>query len=112
VFRDLIVRESFGVPYRDLVWAFRRMEARGSIRGGRFVSGFVGEQYALPEAVELLRRVRRSELSGETVRLSACDPLNLSGVLLPGPRIAAVRGNSVTFVDGEIAPDAAPVAFA
>src|SRR5690606_34603890 len=71
VFRDLVVRESLGVPWRDVLWAFRRLEARGQIRGGRFVSGFVGEQYALPEAIDLLRRVRSQPLTGESVRLSA-----------------------------------------
>jgi ATP-dependent helicase Lhr and Lhr-like helicase len=109
VFRDLLARESFAVPYRDLVWAFRRMEARGSIRGGRFVKGFVGEQYALPEAVDLLRSVRRSERSGERVRVSACDPLNLTGILLPGARVAAQRGNFVTYVDGALPDDGAEV---
>ncbi len=102
--RDLLVRESFSVPYRDVIWALRRMEARGSIRGGRFVSGFVGEQYALPEAVDLLRQVRRSERTGELVRVSACDPLNLVGVVVPGARVAAQRGNTVTFRDGAYQP--------
>ncbi len=71
VFYDVLARESLGVPWRELLWALRRMEARGVIRGGRFVSGFVGEQFALPEAVASLRRVRRSERKGEVVRLSA-----------------------------------------
>ncbi|HVJ19114.1 MAG TPA: DEAD/DEAH box helicase [Polyangiaceae bacterium] len=105
VFRDLLARESFAVPYRDLIWAFRRMEARGAIRGGRFVTGFVGEQYALPEAVELLRSVRRSEPNGERVSISACDPLNLAGILLPGPRVPAQRGNVVTYLDGVLVSD-------
>ena len=69
------------------------MEARGTARGGRFVTGFVGEQYALPEAVEALRQARRRERSGEIVRLAAVDPLNLTGVITPGPRVPAVRGN-------------------
>jgi ATP-dependent Lhr-like helicase len=76
------------------------MEARGTIRGGRFVSGFSGEQYAVPEAVDALRAVRREERSGETVTLSAADPLNLAGIVLPGPRVPALGANSVTYVDG------------
>lgn len=108
VFRDLVVRESLGVPWRDVLWAFRRLEARGQIRGGRFVSGFVGEQYALPEAIDLLRRVRSQPLTGESVRLSACDPLNLVGIVVPGTRVPAVRGKFVYFRDGEaLAPELA-----
>lgn len=76
------------------------MEARGTVRGGRFVSGFSGEQYALPEAVDQLRSVRRSERRGETVRLSAADPLNLVGIIVPGDRIPAIRANTVTLRDG------------
>jgi ATP-dependent Lhr-like helicase len=100
VFRDLAARETLAVPWRDVQRALRRFEARGTIRGGRFVSGFVGEQYALPEAVDLLRRVRRTERTGEIVRISAADPLNLTGVLLPGPRIPAVRTREVVYRDG------------
>jgi len=106
VFRDLVAREPMTVPWRDLLWAFRRMEARGIVRGGRFVSGFVGEQYALPEAVEQMRRVRRIERRsekgepGEIVTLSAVDPLNLTGVLLPGAKVPRVRTQEVRFRDG------------
>jgi ATP-dependent Lhr-like helicase len=100
VFRDLVGRESLGIPWRDISWALRRLEARGTIRGGRFVAGFVGEQYALPEAVDWLRRVRKAPLSGERVELSACDPLNLVGIVVPGPRVPQVRGQRVSFVDG------------
>ena len=100
VFRDLVARETLAVPWREIAWAFRRMEARGSIRGGRFVSGFVGEQYALPGAVDALRRTRKIERNGEVVRLSACDPLNLVGIITPGPRVPAVRGGEVVFLDG------------
>jgi len=100
VFRDLFLQESIALPWRDIVWALRRLEARGLVRGGRFVGGFVGEQYALPEAVEQLRTVRKSERNGELVRLSACDPLNLIGTIVPGPRIAAVRTNYVVYRDG------------
>ena len=70
------------------------------MRGGRFVTGFVGEQYALPEAVELLRSTRRRERTGEVVRLAAVDPLNLLGIVVPGPRVPAVRGGLVVYADG------------
>ena len=102
VFRDLLAREAIRVPWRDLIWAFRRMEARGVIRGGRFVTGFSGEQYALPGAVDALRRTRRLPPSGEALELSAADPLNLAGILTPGPRIPALRTNRVVLRDGEI----------
>ncbi len=100
LFRDLLVRETLAVSWREILWALRRLEARGAIRGGRFVTGFVGEQYALPGAVEALRRTRKMERTGETVRLSAVDPLNLVGVLTPGPRIPAVRTQQVVYRDG------------
>jgi ATP-dependent Lhr-like helicase len=100
VFFDLLARESLALPWREVLWALRRLEARGVVRGGRFVSGFVGEQYAVPEAVDALRAVRRAPRTGEVVRLSAADPLNLVGILTPGPRLPALRTNSVTYVDG------------
>ena len=104
VFRDLLIRENIAVPWREVLWAFRRLEARGLIRGGRFVNGFSGEQYAHPDAVDVLREVRKQPHKGETVRLSAVDPLNLFGVILPGPRIPAILTNTVTYVDGAAAP--------
>lgn len=91
VFRDLLGRETLAPPWRDLVLVLRRMEDRGEIRGGRFVSGYAGEQFALPEAVDLLRLVRRDS-SVEQVSVAAADPLNLSGILLPGPRVSALSG--------------------
>jgi ATP-dependent helicase Lhr and Lhr-like helicase len=100
VFRDVVARETIVMPWRDVLWALRRMEARGTARGGRFVTGFAGEQYALPEAIDQLRSVRRRERSSEMVRVSATDPLNLAGILLPGPRVTSVRTNNVTFEDG------------
>jgi ATP-dependent Lhr-like helicase len=100
VFRDLLVRESLSLPWREVCWALRRMEARGSVRGGRFVTGFTGEQYALPEAVDALRRTRRLERTGELVRLSAVDPLNLVGIIVPGARVPAVRTQTVAYRDG------------
>ena len=110
VFRDLLVRENIAVPWREVLWAFRRLEARGLIRGGRFVNGFSGEQFAHPDAVDVLREVRKQPRNGETVSLSAVDPLNLVGVILPGPRVPAVLTNTVTYVDGAVAP--APEAHA
>ena len=101
VFRDLMAREHLALPWRDLLWAMRRLEARGLIRGGRFVRGFSGEQFALPEAVESLGRVRRSELPAERIRISATDPLNLVGILTPGPRIPAVPSREVVYLDGD-----------
>jgi ATP-dependent Lhr-like helicase len=100
VFRDLIARETLAVPWRHVLWALRRLEARGTARGGRFVTGFVGEQFALPEAVEGLRQTRRRERQGEIVRVAAVDLLNLVGILTPGPRVAAVRRNAVVYRDG------------
>jgi ATP-dependent Lhr-like helicase len=105
VVHDLLVRESFAVPWREILWALRRMEARGTIRGGRFVTGFAGEQYALPEAVDGLKAIRKRERTGETIRLSAADPLNLIGVLIPGERVPALMTNKVVYIDGVVAED-------
>ena len=98
--RELLAREAQAPPWRELVRVYRSMEARGEIRGGRFVDGLVGEQYALPEAVDLLRRVRR--LSGEPERLvvSAADPLNLVGILTPGRRVSPLSGLYILFDNG------------
>ena len=100
VFKPLLARESFTVPWRDLLRAFRRLEARGDIRGGRFVAGFTGEQYALPEAVETLRRVRRAPADGVIVTVSAADPLNLTGIICLGERIPATASTRIAFRDG------------
>ena len=100
VFKPLLVRESITVPWRDLLREFRRLEARGEIRGGRFVAGFTGEQYALPEAVETLRRVRRAPADGAIVTLSAADPLNLTGVVCLGERVSATASTRIAFRDG------------
>ncbi len=86
VFRDVIARESLAPPWRELLQVLRRMESRGEIRGGRFVSGFVGEQFALPEAIEALRASRRSGDGGDVVQIGAFDPLQLNGIILPGKR--------------------------
>jgi ATP-dependent Lhr-like helicase len=100
VFRDLVVRESFTVPWRDVVRALRRQEARGVVRGGRFVAGFIGEQYAMPDAVDGLRRIRREERTGDTVRINAADPLNLAGIITPGARVPALHQNALIYRDG------------
>jgi ATP-dependent helicase Lhr and Lhr-like helicase len=101
VFWRLLEREAGWLPpWRDLLRVFRRLEAQGDIRGGRFVAGFSGEQYALPQAVGLLREVRRKPPSGEWVSLSAADPLNLVGILTPGPKLAALTGNRLLYRDG------------
>jgi ATP-dependent helicase Lhr and Lhr-like helicase len=100
VFRDLLVRESNLPKWRDLQLAFRRLEARGEIRGGRFVDGFLGEQFALPVAVESLRATRKLPPTGELVTISAADPLNLVGVVVPGERIPAISGRYVSYRDG------------
>jgi ATP-dependent Lhr-like helicase len=100
LFRDLAVHDSLRLPWREIQWALRRLEDRGLVRGGRFVSGFSGEQYALPAAVEDLSRVRRLPRTQETVVVNATDPLNLVGVIVPGPTVPAVRTNQVVFVDG------------
>jgi len=105
VFRDLLQRESPPLAWRDLLVCYRKMELRGLVRGGRFVSGFIGEQFALPEAVESLRALRRATGHAEKrtvqeIRVSAADPLNLVGVVLPGARVPAVPTNYVVFRDG------------
>ena len=100
VFREFLARESILPRWRELLIAFRRLEDRGEVRGGRFVSGFVGEQFALPVAVDSLRASRRSEPSGETITVSAADPLNLVGVIVPGERVPAISGRFVSFRDG------------
>jgi len=108
LFRDLALRERLAVPWREVQWALRRLEARGVIRGGRFVHGFSGEQYAMPEAVEALRDVRRTPLDGERIPLAAGDPLNLSAVIVPGCRIPALSGRTTTWCDGLPVDDRAP----
>jgi ATP-dependent Lhr-like helicase len=100
VFRDLLARETNLPKWRELQMAFRRLEDRGEIRGGRFVDGFLGEQFALPVAIESLRATRKLPASGETITLSAADPLNLVGILVPGERVPAISGRFVSFRDG------------
>ncbi|MGQ0765635.1 MAG: DEAD/DEAH box helicase [Gemmatimonadota bacterium] len=100
VFYRLFAAEGFQVPWRELLMVLRRLEARGEIRGGRFIAGVTGEQFALPEALATLRGVRRSPREGTQVVISAADPLNLTGVVLPGGRVAALAGNRILFEDG------------
>jgi ATP-dependent Lhr-like helicase len=100
VFREMLARESNMPKWRELLIAFRRLEDRGEVRGGRFVSGFLGEQFALPEAVESLRAMRNLAVAGDTVTISAADPLNLVGIIVPGERVPAISGKYVSFRDG------------
>ncbi|MDD0974347.1 DNA glycosylase AlkZ-like family protein [Pseudomonas fontis] len=101
VFWRLLEREAAWLPsWRELLRTFHRLEARGEIRGGRFVSGLAGEQFALPEAIGLLREVRRRPLDGALVVVGATDPLNLVGTLFPGQKVATVSGNRLLYRDG------------
>ncbi len=100
VFRELLTRESILPKWRELLITLRRLEDRAEVRGGRFVSGFLGEQFALPVAVESLRAMRQQSPSGEAILVSAADPLNLVGIAVPGDRIPANSGKVVAFRDG------------
>jgi ATP-dependent Lhr-like helicase len=100
VFRRLLERESFSISWYELGRIYRRWEARGEIRGGYFVGGVSGEQFALPEAIGLLRSIRKAPSNGKLLTLSAADPLNLQGILTPGPKIAAFTANRILFRDG------------
>ena len=104
VFRDLMARETSMPRWRDLLAMFRRLEARGTVRGGRFVSGFGGEQFALPEALESLRDLRKKNpLQSPPVTCAAADPMNLIGIVIPGERPACIPGRTVTYPF--VAPD-------
>jgi ATP-dependent helicase Lhr and Lhr-like helicase len=103
VIRDVLAREANLPPWRELLMAFRRLEDRGEIRGGRFVDGFLGEQFALPVAVESIRAMRKLDMEQGTITLAAADPLNLVGILIPGERVPAISGNSVTLREGAMA---------
>ena len=102
VFRELLTRESILPRWREVLLALRRLEDRGEIRGGRFVSGFVGEQFALPMAIESLRAGRTETASAEVVTVSAADPLNLAGIVVPGEKVAANSRGYVSFRDGVV----------
>jgi ATP-dependent Lhr-like helicase len=100
VFKRILAKEAGAPPWRELVQVYRRLEGRGEVRGGRFVSGMSGEQFALPEAVGQLRAVRRQPASGRLVAVGAADPLNLTGIITPGERVAAVVRSRVLYRDG------------
>jgi ATP-dependent Lhr-like helicase len=100
IFRRLLTREPNAAPWRELARVYRRLEARGEIRGGRFVTGMSGEQFALPEAVTQLREIRRTPCDGRLTVISACDPLNLIGILTSTDRIRAVAGTRIAYRDG------------
>ena len=100
VFKRLLAREAGAPAWRDLLMTYRRLEARGEIRGGRFVSGMSGEQFALPEAVGQLRSIRRLDGGGRLIGLSAADPLNFTGIITPGERIPGLTSNRVLYRDG------------
>ncbi len=107
VSRELATRESLTIQWRDVLRALRRLEARGEIRGGRFIQGLIGEQFALPEAIDRLRAVRRSATTGEEVTIAASDPCNLVGILLPGQKVPSRLGAKLTLVDGVLEAEAA-----
>ncbi|HEY3058291.1 MAG TPA: DEAD/DEAH box helicase [Chloroflexota bacterium] len=100
LFRDLAVHDGLRLPWREIQWALRRLEDRGLVRGGRFVAGFSGEQYALPAAIDQLTRVRRAPRTQARVAINATDPLNLVGIIVPGETIPSIRTNRVEYVDG------------
>jgi len=100
VFRDLLAREANLPPWRTLLTTYRRLEGRGEIRGGRFVNGFVGEQFALPVAIEKLRAERRGDDNQQPFIISAADPLNLVGILTPGGRVSPYSNQAIAYHKG------------
>jgi ATP-dependent Lhr-like helicase len=100
VFRELLVREKIAPRWRELLMAFRRLEDRGEIRGGRFVDGLLGEQFALPYAIESLRAIKKKEPDDEVITVCGVDPLNVVGVLMPGDRVSVLCGNNISFHNG------------
>jgi hypothetical protein len=100
VFRDLVIREAMCPPWRELVRVFRTLEARGEVRGGRFLAGSAGEQFGLPEAVQMARAIRKAPLTHETIDLAAVDPLNLTGIVTPGVRVPSIPGRWLRYTDG------------
>jgi len=105
LFRDLLEREATAPKWRDLLGILRRLEARGEIRGGRFVSGFGGEQFALPEAVDSLRAARNRTASDAIITVAAADPVNLTGIVIPGNRVPAIPGRKLSYRNGCVVPD-------
>ena len=102
VFRELLTRESILLRWREVLIVLRRLEDRSDIRGGRFVSGFLGEQFALPVAVESLRASRNEPTTGEIITVSSADPLNLSGIIVPGEKVPANSRRFISFQDGVV----------
>jgi ATP-dependent Lhr-like helicase len=102
VFRDLLAREAVAPSWRSLLNVYRRLEARGEIRGGRFVEGFVGEQFALPQAVDALRAMRREASVDGPLIIAAADPLNLVGILTPGARLSPYSNQAVAYENGGV----------
>jgi len=100
VSRRILERESLSASWFELIRVYRRLEARGEIRGGYFVSGLSGEQFAMPEAIGLLRSIRKMATKGELIAISGADPLNLAGILTSGPRIAAIAAHRILLRDG------------
>ena len=100
--RRLLERESLAPPWRDLLRVYRRLEARGEIRGGRFVARFTGEQYALPEALTMMRKVRKQPHDGAEIQISASDPLNLTGIISSGERVSSSHTRQILYQDGEM----------
>ena len=100
VFRRVLYRETGLPPWRDLLRVYWRMEARGEIRGGRFVQGVSGEQFALPDAIGSLRKIRKLEKNGDLIAISAADPLNLTGTLIPGDKVSIASNKHIVFRDG------------
>ena len=101
VFRDLAATETLAIPWREVLWAFRRLEARGLIRGGRFVKGFAGEQYASVDAIRALRQTRKARATSDNVvDVMAVDPCNITGILLPGDRVRSVGSATIRFRNG------------
>jgi ATP-dependent helicase Lhr and Lhr-like helicase len=100
VFRRVLTREANAAPWRELTRIYRRLEARGELRGGRFVTGMSGEQFALPDAVERLREVRRTAPTGRLLTIGAADPLNLAGIVTSGERVRALASNRLVYRDG------------
>jgi ATP-dependent Lhr-like helicase len=101
VFRRVLERENCTSSWRELLRCLRRMEARGEVRGGRFVAGFSGEQFAIPEAIAVLRRVRSTACNGQAEVINTADPLNMVGILSPGVRIPSNNNALIAYVDGE-----------
>ena len=100
IFRRLLTREPNVAPWRELTRIYRRLEARGEIRGGRFVSGMTGEQFALPDAIDRLREVRRTAPDGRLLAITTADPLNLVGIITPGERVRTAARNTLVYRDG------------